>query len=184
MDIADRLGKGRQKVVLDRPFGQFNRPGSHGITRERLRDPVGIRRWPQERGRDPCRTPMQWTGGPGAGFTDPATESWLPIGDAEACNVEAQERDPDSVLHLVRNLVRLRYSTPLGIGPYRTELRERGLWVWHRGDLRIAANLSAERREVALPGRRVLIGSAPGRSGERTGPRTVLEPWEALVLAP
>jgi len=126
---------------------------------------------------------MQWTAGPGAGFTAPEADPWLPLGDAEACNVEAQERDPDSVLHLVRDLVRLRSSTAMGIGPYRTELRERGLWVWSRGDLTIAANLSGERTEVALPGRRVLIGSAPGRRGERVGPKTVLEPWEALVLA-
>jgi len=153
------------------------------VPRERLRDPVGIRRWPEGRGRDPSRTPMQWTAGPGAGFTAPEADPWLPLGDAEACNVEAQERDPDSVLHLVRDLVRLRSSTAMGIGPYRTELRERGLWVWSRGDLTIAANLSGERTEVALPGRRVLIGSAPGRRGERVGPKTVLEPWEALVLA-
>jgi alpha-glucosidase len=153
------------------------------VPRERLRDPVGIRRWPEGRGRDPSRTPMQWNAGPGAGFTAPEADPWLPLGDAGACNVEAQERDPDSVLHLVRELVRLRSSTAMGIGPYRTELRERGLWVWSRGDLTIAANLSGERTEVALPGRRVLIGSAPGRRGEGVGPKTVLEPWEALVLA-
>jgi alpha-glucosidase len=152
------------------------------VPRERLRDPVGIRRWPEGRGRDPSRTPMQWNAGPGAGFTAPEADPWLPLGDAGACNVEAQERDPDSVLHLVRDLVRLRSSTAMGIGPYRTELRERGLWVWSRGDLTIAANLSGERTEVALPGRRVLIGSAPGRRGEGVGPKTVLEPWEALVL--
>jgi alpha-glucosidase len=153
------------------------------VPRELLRDPVGIRGWPGEPGRDPSRTPMQWKAGPGAGFTSPGSDPWLPLGDAESCNVEAQERDPHSVLHLVRDLVHLRSSTALGIGPYRTELRERGLWVSSRGDLTVAANLSEERREVALPGRRVLIASAPARQGERLGSRTAVEPWEAMVLA-
>ncbi len=50
--------------------------------------------------------------------------------------------------------------------------------------LTVAANLSGERRDVSLPGRRVLIASARARLGERLGPRTALEPWDAVVLAP
>ncbi len=154
------------------------------VPRERLRDPVGIAGWPREPGRDPARTPMQWSGGPGAGFTRAGVEPWLPLGNAAACNVEAQEGDPGSILHLARDLIRLRASTALGTAPYRTMFLELGLWVWERGDLTVAANLSRERKEVSLPGTRVLISSGRSRDGERLGPRTALEPWEAMVLAP
>ncbi len=43
--------------------------------------------------RSACRTPMPWTGGPGAGFTTGLP--WLRLGpDVETRNVEAQEADP------------------------------------------------------------------------------------------
>src|SRR5918996_1543570 len=58
------------------------------IPRDRLRDPVGIRGWPEDHGRDGGRTPMQWT--PSGGFTEAGIEPWLPIGDASSCNVAAQ----------------------------------------------------------------------------------------------
>ena len=153
------------------------------VPRERLRDPVGIRGWPDEPGRDPCRTPMQWRAGPGAGFTDPRVEPWLPIGDAAARNVEDQERDPDSMLHLTRELIRLRSSTDLGTGAFRAVSREAGLWVWRRGALTVAANLSDEPGRVSVPAERILVSSNPGRGRGDVAPAS-LEPWETLVLQP
>jgi alpha-glucosidase len=35
-----------------------------------LRDPYGIAFWSNFKGRDGCRTPMPWTQGTGAGFSD------------------------------------------------------------------------------------------------------------------
>ena len=67
------------------------------IPPDRVLDPV-------PEGRDGCRTPMQWTSGPGAGFTD-AADTWLPLGDAGARNVADQRADPGSVLNLVRDLI-------------------------------------------------------------------------------
>ena len=51
------------------------------VPNDRLRDPVGLRGWPAEPGRDRARTPMPWTGGPNLGFTLPGVEPWLPVGD-------------------------------------------------------------------------------------------------------
>jgi alpha-glucosidase len=150
------------------------------VPHERLRDPVGIRRWPDDPGRDPYRTPMQWNAGPGAGFT--TGEPWLPIGDAQSCNVGDQERDPSSLLHLTRELIRLRSSTALGTGAHRTVSRTDRVWVWTRGDLTVAANLSGARQPVSLPSGRVLVSSVPGRAGSLPGTRAILEPWEAVVL--
>ena len=62
-------------------------------------------------GRDPCRTPMQWDGSAGAGFT--TGTPWLPVPDTVSrVNVAAQRNDPDSLLVLYRRLIRLRRETP------------------------------------------------------------------------
>jgi alpha-glucosidase len=58
-------------------------------------------------GRDPERTPMQWDGTPGAGFSGPgAAAPWLPIGaSAERVNVAVEREDPASMLSLYRRLI-------------------------------------------------------------------------------
>ncbi len=45
---------------------------------EQLRDPYGIRFWPEFKGRDGCRTPMPWNAAaPHAGFSE--VHPWLPV---------------------------------------------------------------------------------------------------------
>ncbi len=61
-----------------------------------------------------CRTPMQWDDGPNAGFStaDP-DRLYLPVDpDPGRPTVAAQEGDPGSTLHLVRELIALRRRTP------------------------------------------------------------------------
>lgn len=59
-------------------------------------------------GRDPERTPMQWSALPNAGFTS-ASQSWLPLApDYSKRNVEAQEADPHSLLRLYQQLAAFR----------------------------------------------------------------------------
>lgn len=61
--------------------------------------------------RDNGRTPMQWDGGPNAGFT--AGIPWLKVNANHSwLNVEAQENDPDSVLNYYRKIIALRKSHP------------------------------------------------------------------------
>jgi glycosidase len=62
------------------------------------------------------RTPMQWSGGPAAGFTRGTPwESLQP--DSFTANVEAEAADPRSLLDLYRRLIHLRATTPaLGSG--------------------------------------------------------------------
>jgi alpha-glucosidase len=71
-------------------------------------------------GRDPERTPMQWSPAPRAGFTDPDAEPWLPLADNyQAVNVAVQQADPHSMLTLTRRLVDLRRRSPaLSVGSY------------------------------------------------------------------
>jgi glycosidase len=57
------------------------------------------------------RTPMQWTGGPHAGFS--AVRPWEPVNQGyEDANIEAQSADPDSLLSLYRELISLRNQHP------------------------------------------------------------------------
>src|SRR3954452_7083033 len=58
------------------------------------------------RGRDAHRHPMAWDGGRAGGFT--TGTPWLPVVDPGGVNVAAQERDPQSLLHLYGDLIALR----------------------------------------------------------------------------
>jgi alpha-glucosidase len=151
------------------------------VPRERLLDPMGIRGWPRL-GRDPGRTPMQWRSGPGAGFTDAPERSWLPIGDADACNVEAQRGDPGSVLHLCRDLIALRRTrADLRGGAYELVRASDGVWAWRRGTgFSVALNLSGEDAACPEVEGAVAISSSRDRDGDRFDGR--LAPWEGVVL--
>ena len=90
---------------------------------------------PYYAGRDAGRTPMQWRTGPGGGFTAAGVRPWLPLGDVEGTNVESQRSDPDSMLHLARDLIALRRrSADLRLGDYRTLDAPDGVWAWSRGE--------------------------------------------------
>jgi len=81
--------------------------------REDVRDPIGITGWPQVKGRDGERTPMQWTPNPpAAGFsTNPHT--WLPVGsDYRTVNVQTETADPNSLLNWDRTLIAIRRNNP------------------------------------------------------------------------
>ncbi len=79
--------------------------------REDVKDPVGRSQWPQNKGRDGERTPMQWSPGPQAGFsTNPNT--WLGIpASAVATNVQTEEVNPESLLNWYKALISLRRSS-------------------------------------------------------------------------
>jgi len=64
------------------------------------------------------RTPMQWSGAAGAGFT--RAKPWEPLqADWATTSVERQDRDPASLLNLYRRLMHLRFDhSALGIGDY------------------------------------------------------------------
>lgn len=80
--------------------------------KEHVKDPIGITGWPEEKGRDGERTPMQWTPGPQAGFSS-NPHPWLPVApNYKTVNVETESADPDSLLHWNKRLIALRRSDP------------------------------------------------------------------------
>jgi len=74
---------------------------------EDVKDPIGKIGWPNEKGRDGERTPMQWKAGPNAGFTSGVP--WLPVpASSSTHNVEAEQKDATSILIFYRKLLQLR----------------------------------------------------------------------------
>ena len=82
------------------------------VRKEDVQDPVGKTGWPQDKGRDGERTPMQWDGSKNAGFTT-AERPWLPVPPSAAeYNVEAESKEPGSILSFYKRLIALRRSEP------------------------------------------------------------------------
>ena len=131
------------------------------IPPERVQDP-----W-EEAGRDPVRTPMQWSADGGFTTVDP----WLPYGDL-ALNVEAQREDPGSMLNLHRALIALRRE--FVDEPYETLAVDDAGLVFRRGEYVVALNLSAEPAE--RPAGRVVLST----HGE---PAEGLRPNEGVVVS-
>jgi alpha-glucosidase len=154
------------------------------VPHDRMRDPLGVAYWPAYAGRDAMRTPMLWNHGPGAGFTEPGVEPWLPVGDADAGNVEDQRLDPDSMVHLTRDLISLRRGSPdlLG-GSYRTLETTPGTWAWGRGErMVVASNMTDGEGRVEGVSGTVRIGSDRSRDGEAVDGTLLLQGWEAVVV--
>jgi alpha-glucosidase len=142
--------------------------------------------------RDQARGPMQWRGGPGAGFT--TGRPWLPIApDADSRNVATQAADPGSVLALYRRLIALRQATPaLIVGDQELlDVGDADVLAYRRSlDGRtalVALNFASRTAAIELPaspaGRTWLVGlSTHDRSaGSELRGGLTLSPLEVLI---
>jgi alpha-glucosidase len=77
---------------------------------EDVKDPAGkTGGWPENKGRDGERTPMQWNDSPNAGFT--RGTPWLPVPPSyKTHNVATESADPNSILQFYRHLLALRHQ--------------------------------------------------------------------------
>lgn len=129
--------------------------GEAEVPYEALQDPYGITFWPTFKGRDGCRTPMPWDDSAGAGFSK--AEPWLPIpAEHRALSVQAQEADPDSVLHAFRAFLAWRRTQPALIaGAIAFVDAPEPVLMFVRGEgagaVLAAFNLSATMATAALP---------------------------------
>jgi alpha-glucosidase len=158
------------------------------IRRSEVRDP-----WEQNApglglGRDPCRTPMQWSGAPGAGFTQ--GRPWLPVAaDATEINVAAETAAPRSMLTFYRRLMELRASeAPLALGAYRLlEVTDETLAFERRLDdrcLAVALNFTDAPQRLSLKGQQqVLISTDADRRSDTCAEVTSLAAFEGVVIA-
>jgi alpha-glucosidase len=78
-------------------------------------DPMFFRTHGQRIGRDGCRVPIPWSGSATPfGFSPDGVAPWLPQPpDWAGRTVEAEEDDPDSMLHLYRAAIAGRPSGPM-----------------------------------------------------------------------
>jgi alpha-glucosidase len=91
--------------------------------KEDVKDPIGRTGWPQEKGRDGERTPMQWNTAPNAGFS--TTNPWLPVPPSyKTHNVASESDDPNSVLSLYRKVLALRHTNEALLEGSYTALNE------------------------------------------------------------
>jgi len=162
-------------------------------TIDEVRDPVGRRYWPANKGRDGERTPMQWDASPNAGFT--RGTPWLPVPpSARAKNVGAQEDDPNSLLNFYRQLIALRRRAPALLdGEYASLGEDPKLFAYWRKSrtqtMVVALNMSGEARTLNLGGGglsasdfRVALSSRPRKRGQLTDGELALAPFEAVIL--
>jgi alpha-glucosidase len=90
---------------------------------EDVKDPIGRRGWPKEKGRDGERTPMQWNGSENAGFSK--AKPWLPVPPTyKTHNVAAESKDPNSVLEFYRSVLKLRHTNHALLDGSYTALNE------------------------------------------------------------
>ena len=77
--------------------------------KEDVKDPIGRTGWPEEKGRDGERTPMQWDSSENAGFSKGTP--WLPVPPTyKTHNVADESRDPNSVLEFYKKVLKLRHT--------------------------------------------------------------------------
>ena len=178
LELGTRRARAAALLYLALPGGAYLYQGEElglwevkDIPAERRDDPMWRRTNGQNPGRDGCRVPLPWTGQtPPFGFStvssSPPPEPWLPVQPAawSAYTVEAELRDPDSMLRLYRGALALRRSEP-GLRGNREGLRwlesPEQVLAFQRGDENVCVvNLSAE--PIALPARETtLLTSGP-----------------------
>lgn len=132
--------------------------------------------------RDNARTPFQWEGGDGAGFT--TGRPWLGINhNCKDVNLAAQEGDPNSLYHWYQDLIALRRDTKvLRRGAFIPLESTKQVFAYRRelpgnDPLTIVLNFSDKNATTACRGT-VLRDNYGRESFDGT-----LQPWEAVILA-
>ena len=136
-----------------------------------LRDLGYIDFWPENKGRDGCRTPMVWEKDkPNAGFS--TSEPWLPVKAPQAAHaVDIQEATNDSVLHAYREALAFRRKrTELRLGKTEfPDLPEPFLAVRRTDGARSLTgifNLSDKARSLGIKGKTRAVGPQAAKLAE------------------
>jgi alpha-glucosidase len=144
--------------------------------------------------RDGCRTPIQWSSLPNAGFSPNASVTpWLRISKTfTKINVEAQEEDPNSLLTFYRRLLKLRRDNiALQEGELQLESPTKKSLVYYRihsaQKLAILLNFTSKNLPISNPIHNpTLILSTYLQSialnHDKTAKNIILQPYEGLIL--
>ena len=153
-------------------------------------DEIGMRYFdlPTKEGgyfRTGSRTPMQWNSGKNLGFSEAeADQLYLPVDPADdAPTVEAQEKDPASLLATVKELLALRHKeedlqADAEFEPIVTDAGKP--FVYRRGSLLLAVNPNGSAAECTLPRSGEVIYSIG--EGKVEGNALTLAPQSFVVI--
>jgi alpha-glucosidase len=157
------------------------------IPPDRVRDPWELNVPGMGLGRDPERTPMQWSAAPHAGFS--SAEPWLPVAaDYRETNVETQRCDPASMLALHQRLIALRRREPaLSLGTYTPVDAEGDVLAYvraHRDSrLLVALNLGPLPATLEFGGAgEMVLSTDAGRGAEAVRGRVELRGDEGVIV--
>ena len=179
--------RGTPTLYYGDEIGMHNVP----IPPDRVHDPFEKNVPGMGHGRDPERTPMQWTPAENAGFT--AALPWLPIADDhQSINVERESGNPISILMLHRRLIELRRrEAALSIGNY-VAIPEHGDLLSYRRQfdksprLLIILNLGSEsavfRNAAVRQHGAVALSTYLDREGEAFADRIALRADEGVII--
>jgi alpha-glucosidase len=119
-------------------------------------------------GRDGCRAPIPWSAAPGHGWPD---DPWLPFPpEAGSRSVETQRADPDSILHLYRELLAVRRAHPaLTIGELEWIDGPDGVLAYRRRSadesVTVVINTTSEALSNPVAGAQLLVASDRSLAG-------------------
>lgn len=161
------------------------------IPPDRVQDPFEKNVPGRGLGRDPERTPMQWSDELNAGFS--TGEPWLPISeDHDTVNVEMQRQDPGSMLTLYRRLIDLRRGEPaLEVGRFeRVKVNELLSYVRRsregEADFLIVLNLGEHEQHFTMPGNtnggRIAVSTHLDREGEEIADAIRIRANEGVIV--
>ena len=141
--------------------------------------------------RDNARTPVQWTSGKNAGFTEGTP--WLMVNpNYTSINVESQEKNPDSVLSFYKKLIALRkdpdYKETLVYGavvPYLES--QHNLMAYHRKgekDLLVIGNFQKDPQTAVLPSacKNILLNNCQDLDLNEEKTAVHLKGYQAVVI--
>jgi alpha-glucosidase len=167
--------------------------------KEDVKDPLGISGWPENKGRDGERTPMQWASTKNAGFTE--ATPWLPIPPSYTThNVQSELSDPQSVLQFYKKLLALRRESPALLDGRYIPLNQNNPSVLtymrsYQGDKKaedilVVLNMSGSSQSIQLDQpsdgkhltqRLSLLTSFPTESTQKYDDAVVMDPYSVYI---
>lgn len=147
--------------------------------------------------RDKNRTPMQWSNSPNAGFSPKEVQTWLPVNPnyKNGINVLDQDKNPSSLLHYYKHLLRIRRESPaLMEGEYiplydtaneyhafmRQSPKQTVLVILNFSENSLEVDFSTE-KEIKNAKMRSIFSSAERRTGEIL-PKFKVSPFEVFIV--
>ena len=166
------------------------------LRRAEVMDPPGKKYWPIYKGRDGCRSPMQWSSAANAGFS--TAQPWLKVHpNYPQRNAASQQADPHSMLNFTQSLIALRRQfAALRRGDFLLcPQKDRQVLVYERSleteageaeRVLVCLNFSAKQREIyfddGLRSPALLLSTADRQDVVICNHSLWLQPYEVLLI--